>query len=258
VGILVLVAFVLVAAAWPEGANAQDQQCPEGTPRAVEAEAPRFLAWGRSAPLHLQASANQGAILSASAPVLVATTAQVPRSYNALDVAIRGVDQTVQMPRQASTLRVEVVWAQELDLSFRGQCGMVLLLRIRGGLGKLPVGIRFSPHGAAARISIGSTDASCNELARVPLALHIASDRGAGVVRATDLCGTSTLRVERFGWSLRQAGRQRFVFRAAVGKPGREVFTYRALAGTRLVGSGRFVVIRSASGRISIARLRGR
>jgi hypothetical protein len=256
VGILVLVAFVLAVAAWPEGANAQGQQCPQGTPRAVDAEAPRFLAWGRSAPIRLQASSNEGAILSATEPVSVLSRVQAPRSYNALDVAVRGVTQDVQMPQRASTLRLEVIWAQELDLNFRGECGMVLPVRIRGGLGKLPTGIRLSARGSAARISIGSTDISCNELARVPLTLEVAS-RGQrpGRVRAADVCDNSRLAVVTESWSLRREGRQRFVFRAGkTGKPGREVFTYRALAGTRLVGSGSFVVTRSASGRVRINR----
>jgi hypothetical protein len=259
VGILVLVVFVLLTAAWPESASAQDQECPQGTPRAVDVHAPRFLAWGRAAPIRLQASANAGAILSTSAPVLVVTPTQLPRGYSAFDVAVRGVNQTVRMPERASTLRVEVVWAQELDETFRGQCGMILRLVIRGGPGRLPAGIEISPRGSLARFSVGSTNVPCNELARVPLALHVTSERGAGVVRATDVCGTSGLRVVTAAWSLRQEARQRFVFRAAkVGRPGREIVAYRALAGKRLIGSGRFVVTRSASGRITIARLRSR
>jgi hypothetical protein len=260
VGILILVVFVLVAAAWPQGANAQDQQCPQGTPRAVDADAPRFIAWGRSAPIRLQASPRQGAILSASEPVSVLTTTQVLRTYSAVDLAVHGVTQTVQMPQRASALRVEVVWAQELDLNFRGQCGMVLDFRIRGGRGKIPAGVRFSARGSSARISIGSANVPCNELARVPLTLQVAPDQQKpGRVRAADVCSNSGLGVVTEGWSLRQEGRQRFVFRAAkAARPGREVFTYRALAGSRLVGSGRFVVIRSATGRITIGRVRAR
>jgi hypothetical protein len=257
---LILIAIVVAAAAWPQAADAQDQPCPEGTPPAIEARGPGFIAWGRSAQVRVEASANEGAILSASEPVSVVTSAQAPRNYGALEVAV-GVTPTVQMPQRTSTLRVGVTWLQHLDLNFRGECRLQVLVTIRGGVGKLPSGVRLSTSGGpVARIAVGSPGGSCNELARVPLTFEVAS-RGQkpARVRSPDVCSTSRLGVDNGAWSLRQDGRQRFLFRAGkAGRPGREVFTYRARAGSRLVGAGRFVVIRSSSGRISINRLSGR
>ena len=260
-GILIasVVPILAAVAAWPQDVLAQYEECPPATPPAVKIDPPRFIAWGRSGELRLETSSNENAILNASAPVLVSVSRQAPSGYNPLSLAL-GLAVPVRMPQRAAILRVTVTWVQVLGPDFRAQCGIESDLAIRGGFGKLPAGLRLStPGGSVARITVGSAGVPCSEMARVPLTVHIASPRQAGFVRAADVCGTSRRRVAFRTWSLRQEGRQRLLFRAAnVGTRGREVFTYRALAGRRLVGSGSFVVVRNRFGRPRISRPSGR